>query len=80
MDRALLPLLDSGGIVSSSSEPTLILQLAFIKHGFYACFEEILQHEEIKNIVIDLTCNGGLASLTLPYIAAHWTDDPTFTI
>ena len=46
--------------------------------GFYLSFEEIKNHSEIKNVIIDLTCNGGGAAPLLPYLAASWTDDPIF--
>ena len=46
--------------------------------AFYLSFEEIKKHDEVKRVVFDLTCNGGGMALTLPYLAATWTDDPTF--
>lgn len=47
-------------------------------NGFYSAFKEIEKHNEIKNVVIDLTANGGGVAATLPYLAAFFTDDPTF--
>ena len=49
-------------------------------HGFIASFEEIAKHDEIKNVVIDLTCNGGGAVLTIPFLAAYFTKDPTICV
>lgn len=44
--------------------------------GMYLSVQEIKKHSEVKNVVVDLTVNGGGAVLTLPYLAALWTDDP----
>lgn len=46
-------------------------------YGFIESFKEIEKHDEIKNVVIDLTCNGGGMALTLPFLAAYFTKDPT---
>lgn len=46
--------------------------------GFDMCFEEIKKNDNIKNVVLDLTCNGGGLVLTLPYLAACFTKDPIF--
>ena len=35
---------------------------------------------KVKNVVIDLTCNGGGAMLCMPYIAGIVTKDPTFYV
>ena len=48
--------------------------------GFYSAFKEIERHSEVENVVIDLTINGGGAAITLPYLAAFFTDDPTFIL
>lgn len=45
--------------------------------GFMRAFKEISTHNEIKNVVVDLTCNGGGMVLTLPFLAAYFTKDPT---
>ena len=47
-------------------------------YGFIASFKEIEKHSEIKNVVLDLTCNGGGMVLTLPFLAAYFAKDPTF--
>ena len=44
--------------------------------GIYLSIQEIKKHSEIKNVVIDLTINGGGQVLTVPYVSALWTDDP----
>ncbi len=44
--------------------------------GFMRAFEEIEKHSEIKNVVYDLTCNGGGMVLTIPFLAAYFTKDP----
>ena len=44
--------------------------------GLYLSIEEIKKHNEVKNVVFDMTVNGGGQVLTLPYISALWTDDP----
>ena len=44
--------------------------------GLYLSIQEIKKHQEVKNIVIDVTVNGGGQVLTVPYLSAIWTDDP----
>ena len=44
--------------------------------AFDMAFEQINANPSIKNVVLDLTCNGGGMVLTLPYLAAHFTKDP----
>ena len=44
--------------------------------GLYLSIQEIKKHEEIKNVVLDVTVNGGGSVLTIPYLSAIWTDDP----
>lgn len=56
------------------------LMLTSSPDGFYSAFKNIETHDEVKNVVIDLTANGGGAALTLPYLAAFFTDDPTFIL
>lgn len=34
----------------------------------------------VKNVVIDLTNNGGGLIATLPYVCAFFSDDPSFTV
>ena len=48
--------------------------------GFDACFDKIAKNKDIKNVVIDITCNGGGSIMTLPYVLAHFTDDPYIRI
>ncbi|MBQ7250645.1 MAG: hypothetical protein IJS37_04815 [Bacilli bacterium] len=45
--------------------------------GFDMAFEEIKKNSDVKNVVLDLTCNGGGMVMTLPYLAAFFTADPT---
>ena len=51
-----------------------------VDEGFYLSFKELEKHSEIKNVVIDLTCNGGGMAILLPYLSACWSDDPTFRL
>ena len=44
--------------------------------GFMRAFDELSKHSEIKNVVLDLTCNGGGMVLTLPFLAAYFAKDP----
>ena len=44
--------------------------------GLYLSIEEIKKHSEVKNVVFDVTVNGGGQVLTVPYLSAVWTDDP----
>ena len=47
--------------------------------GFDNCFYWIYTtHPEIKNVVIDLSCNGGGSVNAVPYVAAFFTGDPYF--
>jgi hypothetical protein len=52
--------------------------------GFSTAFDILQQLNKsskvVKNIVVDLTCNGGGAIMTLPYLAAFFTDDPVYTL
>ena len=56
--------------------------LSAIKAGdtalaFDCAFNRIAKNKDIKNVVIDLTCNGGGSVMALPYVLAHFTADPT---
>lgn len=46
----------------------------------FAALDKLNTKGETKNVVIDLTCNGGGAIATLAYLAAFFTDDPTYTL
>ena len=63
-------------------DPNGITQLLGVSSpdGFYSAFKEIEKHNEVQNVVIDLTINGGGIVATLPYLAAFFTDDPTLII
>lgn len=39
-------------------------------------FYRIKKNTNIKNVVLDLTCNGGGSVMAVPYILSHFTDDP----
>ena len=41
-----------------------------------ASFYRIKQNKDVKNVVFDLTCNGGGAVSAIPYILAHMSKDP----
>lgn len=72
----VLPLIsDPGDSMSSMGIPALMEMSS--PFGFMESFKEIAKHDEIKNVVIDLTCNGGGMVLTLPFLAAYFTKDPT---
>ena len=53
-------------------------------NGFSAAFKYIDQLNKnskvVKNVVIDLTNNGGGLIATMPYLAAFFTDDPVYTL
>ena len=51
-----------------------------VSAGFDLAFKEINNNENIENIVIDLTCNGGGQILLLPYLSAFFTSYPSFQI
>ena len=73
-----------GGIVSNVLDPGEIEKTtpkeAFSRSnvplGFDTSFYRIKQNANIKNVVIDLTCNGGGMVMAVPYILAHFSDDP----
>ena len=46
--------------------------------GMDMCFNELAtNHPEVKNVVIDLSCNTGGQIITLPYLCAFFSNDPT---
>ena len=52
--------------------------------GFSAAFQ-MLKHmnkngKVVKNVVVDLTNNGGGMIATMPYLTAFWSDDPTYVL
>ena len=47
---------------------------------FASCFNEIEKNENVKNVVIDLTCNAGGKTATLAYLISYLTNDPTITV
>ena len=77
-----------GSFIPNTVEPTDIegsdVSACFkngdIPLGFDVAFNKIKKDTAIKNVVIDLTCNGGGQVSTIPYIAAHFSDDPTIYI
>ena len=72
----LLPIISNPGqSIDMIDIPTLLTGSS--PFGFYKSFIEIAKHEEIKNVVLDLTCNGGGMVLTLPFLAAYFTKNPT---
>lgn len=46
--------------------------------GFDSAFYQIKKNSAIENVVIDLTCNSGGMIMCLPYLFAHFTDDPHY--
>ena len=46
----------------------------------FAALDLLNKGGETKNVVFDLTCNGGGAIATLAYLAAFFTDDPVYTL
>ncbi|MBQ2070565.1 MAG: hypothetical protein II467_06525 [Bacilli bacterium] len=44
---------------------------------FLKSFELIKKNPDIENVVLDLTCNGGGMVMAVPFLAAHFSDDPT---
>ena len=71
----LLPIIsDPGSSTDSFDIPSLMgLSTPF---GFVKSFKAIEENSNIKNVVLDLTCNGGGMVLTLPFLAAFFTKDP----
>lgn len=47
---------------------------------FASCFNEIEKNGNVKNVVIDLTCNTGGKTATLAYLISYLTNDPTITV
>ena len=58
--------------------PMDLIMSASTPYAFLLSFEQIDQNPDIDNVVLDLTCNGGGMILTLPFLAAFFTHDPTF--
>ena len=44
---------------------------------FASSFNKIQEHSEVKNVVIDLSCNTGGKVVTIPYLLSYLTNDPT---
>ena len=76
-----------GSIVSNAVTPEEVKNtdpLAAIKGGnvplgFDSAFYQLSQlpkEKKVDNVVIDLTCNSGGQIKVLPYLLAHFTDDP----
>ena len=63
----------------AANDPGLAFQGGNTPLGFDASFYRIKQNVAVKNVVVDLTCNGGGAVAAIPYIFAHFTADPTMT-
>ena len=74
-----LPALTNPGSVIDDMDISTLMK-ASSPYGFLKAFAEIKKHSEIKNVVIDLTCNGGGAVLTLPFLAAYFAKDPILCI
>ena len=72
----LLPIITDPGTALDMLDTSTFLKSSS-PFGFMKAFKEIEQHSEIKNVVLDLTCNGGGMVLTLPFLAAFFTKDPT---
>lgn len=72
----LLPIITDPGS-SLDMLPTSALISGSSPFGFLRAFKQLEDHSEIKNVVLDLTCNGGGMVLTLPFLAAYFTKDPT---
>ena len=72
----LLPIISDPG-ASMDMLDTATLLKSSSPFGFMKAFKEIEQHSEVKNVVLDLTCNGGGMVLTLPFLAAFFTKNPT---
>ena len=45
---------------------------------FYKAFKEIENNKEIKNVVVDMTLNGGGATNAMPLVEAFFTNDPFY--
>lgn len=46
---------------------------------FASAFNQIEKNENVKNVVIDLTCNTGGNTASLAYLVSYFTDDPVIT-
>ena len=49
-------------------------------HLFASAFNKIKENENVKNVVIDLTANGGGIVASLSYILAYLTKDPSIVV
>ena len=47
---------------------------------FASAFNQIEKNSNVKNVVIDLSCNTGGATATLAYLLSYLTDDPYITV
>ena len=65
---------------AENTDPGVAFKNSDIALGFDASFARIKKNNSIKNVVIDVTCNGGGQVSLLPYIIAHFSNDPTITI
>ena len=74
-----LPIISDPGPSLDILDMTTIMN-ASSPFGFVKAFKEIANHSEVKNIVIDLTCNGGGMVLTLPFLASYFMKDPTIYV
>ena len=72
----LLPIISNPGSAIDMLDTASLLQ-GSTPFGFMKAFKEIGEHSEVKNVVLDLTCNGGGMVLTLPFLAAYFTKNPT---
>ena len=59
-----------------ATDPKEAIARGNIPLAFDASFERIKKNKDIKNVVVDLTCNGGGMVKVVPYILAHFSDDP----
>ena len=46
---------------------------------FLKAFKSIKENSSIKNIVVDITCNGGGMADSIPWLEAFFTDDPSMS-
>ena len=59
-----------------TSDPLKCIKDANLPVALDASFYRIKQNNAIKNVVFDLTCNGGGAVSAIPYILGHMSKDP----
>ena len=65
--------LTTGAVVTTKNSSTLTATESFAL--FYECFKEIQTHSEVKNVIIDLTTNGGGAADALIATLGFLTND-----